>query len=567
MSEGGESSARIRTVRINGLNNDALYAMHGCNADLRELQTFYVSSSGSDSNNGLSEDKPLRTLSAAFERVLVPGDKILLKKGDTFSGSVKILSSGTERNPITVGSYGTGEKPIIADFENAAITVTGEYVEIDGLAFTSPSGNAGIHFYALKDAEKYGANRGISVTNCEFYKINSEKETGTDSRSSGGVHFMAMGNKPAWFDGITVKSNSFKTVARNSVLVSSNWSARDVTQTWGNNNLKLDGKPVYMSKNILIAENSIENNGGDAITLIGTDGAVIEYNTVANSALLYNNNYKTYTDEDGNTQYVIDSDGNKVNSNIAYAAIWCHSSDNCVMQYNEVYGNRDTNSAQDLQAFDIDIACRNCIVQYNYSHDNDGGFMLLCALDSADNAGVSGAIVRYNLSVNDGKSGLNVFDITGSVSDSKIYNNTVYCGNNDVKLVNFSNYGKATVKSSGNLFCNNIFCAAEGVTVSWGYGDSVTKPALQSAEFKNNLFRNIAEPAYNDLINVSGTLTDDPQFANEGLEENGRQTGKAYIVGNSDILNKGITVDGNGGRDYFGNAISADSTLIGAVLE
>ena len=197
--------------------------------------------------------------------------------------------------------------------------------------------------------------------------------------------------------------------------------------------------------------------------------------------------------------------------------------------------------------------------------DNNGGFMLLCGMDSVTNAGVKGAIVRYNLSVNDGKSGLNIFDVTGSVSDSQIYNNTVYCGKNNVKLVNLSNYGNVTVKSSNNVFSNNIFYANEGVAVSWGYGDSVTTPAFQNAAFKNNLFYNISEPVYENMITVTGTISDDPKFANAGLESTGRETGEAYKVNNSSILNGGAVISNNGGKDYFGNAVSADSTLIGAI--
>ncbi|MBR4073333.1 MAG: hypothetical protein IKK24_05245, partial [Clostridia bacterium] len=383
-AEKGEENyfAEIRKVQINGLDAEALYNMYGYNSALREPQTVYVSNSGDDNNNGLSEATPVKTLSAAFGRMFVPGDKVLLKKGDIFTGEAKLLTSGTKEAPIVIGSYGTGEKPVITDFNKVALTVTGEYVEVEGIAFTSQTAYAGLHFYALKDAQKQGANKGLKVTDCEFYNINSVADGArSHNRESGGVHFMAKGNMPSWFDGITVENNSFNTVARNAVFVTSDWAARDITQVkWGSKNFSLDGKPVFLSKNILIKNNDIKNNGGDAITVIGTDGALIEYNTVADSALLYNYNYKK--DDAGN--YVLDDNGNRVKSNIAWASIWCHSSDNCVIQYNEVYGNRSDNQGQDLQAFDIDLACNNCIVQYNYSHDNAGGFMLLCGVDSAN---------------------------------------------------------------------------------------------------------------------------------------------------------------------------------------
>ena len=544
-------ACHVRTVQINGLNAEALYAMNGYNSSLRAPQTIYVSNHGDDANTGLSQSAPLQTLEAAFERALVPGDEILLACGDTFEGEVKVVASGTQEDPIVISSYGTGEKPVISGFSKTGVKVTGEYVEIHNLAFTSQSGHSAIDFYALKDAQKYGANCGVSVNDCDFYEINSDLTSTDIARTSGGVHFMAQGNKPSWFDGVTVENNTFDAVARNAIYTSTNWAARDTAQLWGRKNFNIEGSPVFLSENIVIRGNEISNIGGDAITIIGTNGALIEHNTVANSALRYNNQTKT------------ENNGNIATSNIAWASIWCHSSDNCVMQYNEVYGNRADNNGQDLQAFDIDHSCNDCIVQYNYSHNNAGGFMLLCGADSANNGGISGNIVRYNLSVNDGDAGSQVFDITGSVANTKIYNNTVYCGNNNVRLVNFANYGKATVKSSGTYFANNIFYAADGVSVSWDYGDSVTTPALQNAVFDHNVFYNISAPVYDNLISVTNSRTDNPNFANAGTVTNGLSCGTAYSINNTEMLTGGIAIANNGGKDYFGNAVS--NTLMGAI--
>jgi len=550
----------VRTVQINGLTADKLYSLNGYNSLLREAQTVYVSNSGDDNNSGLSENAPLKTLSAAFDRMLVPGDRILLERGSTFEGEVKILSSGTEAAPIVVGSYGEGDKPVITNFETA-IKVTGEYVEIADLAFTDADSYSAVDFYALKE----GATKGVSVTNCDFYEINTVADGGSHDRSSGGVHFLAKGNKPTWFDGVTVSNNKFNRLGRNAIYVSSDWAARDTEQEWGIKNFKLEGKPVYLSENVVIEYNKIENNSGDAITVIGTDGALIQYNTVANSKLLYNVNYKR---DDDTKEYVYDENGNHVLNNVAWASIWCHSSDNCVMQYNEVYGNRADNQGQDLQAFDIDLACNNCIVQYNYSHDNDGGFLLLCGEDSANNGGVNGSIVRYNLSVNDAAIGYYVIDITGSVADSQIYNNTIYCGNNtdsqvkNIKLVNLANYQKVTVKSSNTVFTNNIFYAESNVSVGYGYGDAITKPAFQNVTFNYNAFHNIATPSYENLIKVTNTVSTEPVFVNAGADAIGLSNGENYKVTNIDEL-VGVVIENNGGQDYFGNTVN--STLIGAI--
>lgn len=77
--------------------------------------TYYVSSSGSDSANGLSESAPWRTIGKVNSMFssFNPGDKILFRRGDTFFGTLKITKSGINGNPITIGAYGTGSNPVI----------------------------------------------------------------------------------------------------------------------------------------------------------------------------------------------------------------------------------------------------------------------------------------------------------------------------------------------------------------------------------------------------------------------------------------------------------------------
>ena len=115
------------------------------------------------------------------------------------------------------------------------------------------------------------------------------------------------------------------------------------------------------------------------------------------------------------------------------------------------------------------------------------------------------------------------------------------------------------------MFTNNIFYAEEGVTVKWGYGDSVTTPAFQNASFINNVFYNISEPSYEGLITVDGSIYTDPQFVNGGAENNDLANGNNYKVQNTELLNSGLVIENNGGKDYFGNLISANSTLMGAI--
>lgn len=76
---------------------------------------FYVSSTdGNDANDGLSPQKPIKTLRKASEIELKPGESLLLKAGDSWIGeSLFPKGTGTEDAPITITSYNEGPKPRI----------------------------------------------------------------------------------------------------------------------------------------------------------------------------------------------------------------------------------------------------------------------------------------------------------------------------------------------------------------------------------------------------------------------------------------------------------------------
>ena len=79
--------------------------------------------------------------------------------------------------------------------------------------------------------------------------------------------------------------------------------------------------------------------------------------------------------------------------------IWTYNSNNITIQYNESYGN--LGDRVDGDGFDMDGGTTNCILQYNYSHDNDGAGYLQAQFPDAQEH--SGDIIRYNISQNDGR--------------------------------------------------------------------------------------------------------------------------------------------------------------------
>jgi parallel beta-helix repeat protein len=86
---------------------------------LHSTTYYFSSSSGSDEHTveqAQNMATPWQTLDKlnAIMSILQPGDQILLKRGDVFSGTIFIQTSGALGNPITLGAYGQGTtKPIL----------------------------------------------------------------------------------------------------------------------------------------------------------------------------------------------------------------------------------------------------------------------------------------------------------------------------------------------------------------------------------------------------------------------------------------------------------------------
>ena len=76
--------------------------------------------------------------------------------------------------------------------------------------------------------------------------------------------------------------------------------------------------------------------------------------------------------------------------------------------------------------FDLDGGVTNSVLQYNYSHDNDGAGYLVYSYPDAPYT-CRNNTVRYNISQNDGrKHHFGAILVGGDLRDTNIYNNTLY---------------------------------------------------------------------------------------------------------------------------------------------
>ena len=70
-------------------------------------QTYYISNSGDDNNNGKTYETPIKTIARLHQIDLQPGDAVCFKRGDIWR-ELLLTKQG-----VTYTAYGEGEKPIL----------------------------------------------------------------------------------------------------------------------------------------------------------------------------------------------------------------------------------------------------------------------------------------------------------------------------------------------------------------------------------------------------------------------------------------------------------------------
>ncbi|MEC0266091.1 Ig-like domain-containing protein [Paenibacillus anseongense] len=508
--------------------------------------TFYVSSStGDDTNDGLSAAAPWKTLNKVSGTTFIPGDKILLKAGDSWDGQLWPKGSGAEGNPIVIDQYGTGNRPLIngkgnnfdqtiynstTTYNSGAVFLKNqEYWELNNLEVTNDDNfavenndsaalRAGI-FFTIDANESDRVYNHIYIRNCYVHDIDGNNNAGP--KENGGIIGVVKGTAPtsqvtkARFNDVKVENNTIRKVDRVAIRVAAH------ANYVGDDSFSTTATFKYGNWNtgFYIAHNTMEDVGGDGIILRDTDGAVLEYN--------YLNKF-----------------GTRVASSNAIAGIWLAVAKNTLIQYNEVTGGPANN--QDGCAFDFDEFLINTVYQYNYSHDNPMGFMLLMGTNEND-------VLRYNVSQNDGIIFRHfAFDekTTGS-----IYNNVFYYDGSKNQIMGSGN----TVKS-GYSFYNNIFYNTNTTTPTNWLNNS-----WSNALFSNNVFYEAGGVHPANEPNDANKVTAEPKFVNPGGAGAGLASANAYeLQPDSPAINAGIAMANNGGKDYKGNSLYKGFADIGA---
>lgn len=375
--------------------------------------TYYLDSQhGADSAQGTSPSHAWRSLKKVNLTHFHPGDHILLHCGSRWSGELKLSSSGAEDSPIVIDWYGNGPMPRIDGDGQVADAVhieNVEEVEVRHIEITNHGASSALRRGVLVAATNFGTVHHIVLSDLYIHDVN-----GTNRRKdNGGIVFSTTGDTvPSRFDGLRIERNIIWKVDRSGIVGQSD----EVLRTkW------------YPSLHVVIRDNFAEDIGGDGIVPWATDGALVEHNIV----LHCNQRANSYN-----------------------VAIWPWSTDNSILQLNEAAYTRST---LDGEGFDSDFNSRNTRFAYNYSHDNDGGFMLICTpgnRNPKENIGNIGTVIEHNISRFDHSL---TFNLSGA-DQTTVTRNAIYTKSLDeVQILVVSHWDGW---SKGALFRANVFDVA-----------------------------------------------------------------------------------------------------------
>ncbi|EJC79811.1 hypothetical protein Rleg4DRAFT_1413 [Rhizobium leguminosarum bv. trifolii WSM2297] len=226
------------------------------------MTVYYVNSAtGSNSNAGTSEASPFATFWAVENLKLQPGDSVLLAAGSVFNDQLDLKYSGTVGAPITIGSYGVGDAPVIHSPGDGIHSLYASNIVIENIKISDTSG-----------AAIYGGY----VSN---WTINNVEIDHTGLSKTGSVTFRTGSN-------ITIENSTINDVNGDGIWVEKFNGVTLLNNTITNaHGTTADAVQINDSSNILISGNSLDQTGAvtpkGVLTIVRAVDAVIEGNTIS----------------------------------------------------------------------------------------------------------------------------------------------------------------------------------------------------------------------------------------------------------------------------------------------
>lgn len=501
--------------------------------DESDYTIYYVDSeAGSDANDGLTAGSAFQTLNKISTLTKEPATKVLLKSGSVFKGTLTLKDlKGTAQKPFIVDIYGGNNRAVIEGSGDQTVLIQDDNVRFRNIFITNKGGKRGLRIQALEA----GAMENIEITGCRFEEINWAGNAefvgvnpasldvraicsdGNFNKEFGGIIIEAFTPRTtgaSWYENLFVTNNEFYQVCRTGILLTTRWGSR-IGVGEGYNEYVNDDTNWYPCKNVVIQGNNIQYVGGDGIILMGSDNSFLDHNVCYYANFL------------GRTGH-------------ASVGIWPYSSRNTVVQYNESAYTQWANGSADGEGLDVDIACKNTIVQYNYVHHNVGGGILLCNNGTENH---EGTIVRNNIFLyNGGTTKGSLASISSNVGRTEIYNNIVITNDKNKRVLFSDDWGKVG-NSHDITFRNNIFMSTKPTIGIFDHS------YIDNCVFKNNLYYNLGNFKAMD----PDALLYDPTIT-VPADMDGYDKGSLCRPTNTDVFLDGLLFDGMLNTDFAGSS-------------
>lgn len=321
--------------------------------------TYYVSPAGNDEASGTSITTAWKSLDRINKQRLEKGDKVLLKAGSVFQGTILLdeKDGGDPSLPVLISSYGAGKAFIEAGEKGGIIVYNTGGVQIKSLVITGDgvdkNNASGIECISEKPSSKLS---GITIEQCDIsgfhdygILIKSDKQSDAGFSKVKIMNCLTYANGEAGIGSLAV----FPAISHSDFYVGY---------------CKATGNRGIIAKT--------DNHSGNGIVLSGIDKLTIEYCEAS---------------ENG-------ADCRSVSG--GPVGIWLWNCRNGIIQNSISHHNHAGTSVHDGGGFDLDGGCSNSTIQKCLSYNNEGAGYLLCEFGSMNP--FTNNKVLDNTSVNDG---------------------------------------------------------------------------------------------------------------------------------------------------------------------
>jgi hypothetical protein len=460
---------------------------------------FYLSSSeGDDSNDGRSISTPFKSLERISSVGLGPGDSVLFKRGDSFTGQLLLNGSGSMDTLIVVGAYGSGEKPILdgskvegGDHLATILIRNQSHIKVENLEITN---ERLVSRSGVSDQLAYGIyvhNSGNEIMRDLTFKhltIRDVYAISLDGVEFNSIKVAAIGFKSEK-NIVAGKEKHIRDVLVDSIYVE-HTTRYGIHTAHGGGDEGIGNDSINRNMNLVFRNSHYFQTGGSCITPGRSYNCLVE------------NNIFEYPGSDFDPRMAKRGSG-----------AWFWSCQNVVAQYNKIYHVRGNGDSYGMH---IDFGNKNIVLQYNYSEDSEGGFVEILGKNL-------NSVYRFNVSVNDGfrdrhGNTLWVSDFAGTgvripSNENYIYNNSVYANNNITPDI--------LITGQNTYVYNNIFVATGLAQI--GQEVTVTIEAGSELKMSNNLY-------FGNISSDFKSLDSAPVFGDPLYDAPGGQDIESYKI-------------------------------------